>query len=135
MFYEAIILCLFKCVEVCNVFLKDKSSRFDHCHTDEHLNKFNAAEEERIKKEETDKKGSDNQTASATEEPIKDTIKVNENSTETKENTNQIPAENEEKTETKENTSSEQSITENNKEINDKPAEEPKKETVPQPEG
>lgn len=54
-------------LEVCGVFLKDKSARFDHCQNEDHLNKFNAAEEERLKKEE-------NETKKETDEEINKTV-------------------------------------------------------------
>lgn len=44
------------CCRLCNVFLKDKSSRQEHCQTEDHTNKFNEAEVERIAKEEEEKK-------------------------------------------------------------------------------
>lgn len=116
--------------EVCNVFLKDKSARFDHCHTDEHLNKFNAAEEERLKKEETEKKGSDNQT-NATE----DQNKANESSTETSvEKSSQQQLENGDKTPVIE-TKTEPQTNPETKEVPEKAAEEQPKESTEQSEG
>lgn len=40
-----------KFLGVCDVFLKDKGARSEHCQTEEHLTKFNKAEEERLKEE------------------------------------------------------------------------------------
>jgi hypothetical protein len=104
-------------LEVCSVFLKDKSARFDHCHNEDHLKKFNAAEEERIKKEENETKNKDKD-----KEPEEETKKPLENTDEkiTKDN------------ETLENGDKNESISDDtkNEELNEKVDEEPKDGTL-----
>lgn len=94
--------------QVCSVFLKDKSARFDHCQNEDHLNKFNAAEEERIKKEENETKNKE------TEEEIKPLENTDDNITKANE--------------TLENGDKNENISDDtkNEELNDKVDDEPK---------
>jgi len=96
--------------------LKDKSARFEHCTNEDHLNKFNAAEEERIQKEELEKKN---------KEPEEETPQTNENSEE-KTNDNNQTVENGDKSQ---GISEDQNVVSNNDEVTEKPVEEPKDET------